>query len=744
MSSKLLRIQPKGLFFLFGFLLFGWNINAQSCDTELAHWDLESCEPDTSYNEFTADVMSPTGMTTEASVFSNLGHHSCNPGLDGNGMCHSIEDDCTWSDNNPNAFRFSVTVTPDAGYRVNVSGLCFGESAPLNYLWLTGQTGDNDPPSLYGVRVLKDGVEIWEQTNQTTSAAWSLEEFDFSGNADFTTETPATYSFEILGYCRQANSPVGFAVWDVDEIKVKGCAELIDPCGPFGGDMDGDGVCADDDCDDNNPNISNPGDMCDDGDANTTNDVIQADCTCSGTPVTPVVDCPNLNANIGDSCDDGNPNTSNDVVQANCTCAGTPVNPGVDCPNLNANIGDACDDGNPNTNNDVVQANCSCAGTPVTPPPGPGCNGAYSVSGRKITVTGLDDDRNSVKVIDANNNILYECNDWNGPACGNMTMYTVPADGKYFVQIQTYNTDWTKVCDIFEMVTIGNPPPPPGTCVITANVSNLRCDGPGTFSFDVTASSVNGGAWGYDILGTNIMMIPNGNTVTVSGVSSTGGTLTYTVIDHDKPSCTTTISVVPISCSTSSTTGPASKTCNAEIHPMGQEVEVTGLNNAYVQVKVIDDNWQEVFFCDSWENNCDGEEAKITLSEPGTYYVGVVTFDESWMTVCRQFEKVEYNVDGTETTIEPGIKIYPNPAQNNVNVDLKGYEGKNIEILILNQFGTVAKSFQFDDPSFGSIQLPIANLKNGVYSIVVLSSGMEPSVQRLIVGKDYHSAGAQH
>lgn len=37
-------------------------------------------------------------------------------------------------------------------------------------------------------------------------------------------------------------------------------------------------------------------------------------------------DCPELALNIGDPCDDGNPDTSNDIVSANCICMGEPVN----------------------------------------------------------------------------------------------------------------------------------------------------------------------------------------------------------------------------------------------------------------------------------------------------------------------------------------------------------------------------------------------------------------------------------
>ncbi len=138
----------------------------------------------------------------------------------------------------------------------------------------------------------------------------------------------------------------------------------LSECVNAGGDADGDGVCADIDCDDNNPLVSQAGDSCNDGNPATSNDVIQADCSCAGVIV---FDCPALSANIGDACNDGNANTSNDTVQADCSCAGSVNPPTFDCPALSANIGDACNDGNANTSNDTVQADCSCAGTVIPP-----------------------------------------------------------------------------------------------------------------------------------------------------------------------------------------------------------------------------------------------------------------------------------------------------------------------------------------------------------------------------------------
>jgi hypothetical protein len=78
-----------------------------------------------------------------------------------------------------------------------------------------------------------------------------------------------------------------------------------------------------------------------------------------------LVDCPGL-GNYGDPCDDGNADTENDMVNDNCECMGTPIVV-WDCPNLEANIGDACDDGDADTENDMVNDNCGCEGTPIVP-----------------------------------------------------------------------------------------------------------------------------------------------------------------------------------------------------------------------------------------------------------------------------------------------------------------------------------------------------------------------------------------
>ncbi|MFM7729147.1 MAG: phospholipase D-like domain-containing protein, partial [Flavobacteriales bacterium] len=74
---------------------------------------------------------------------------------------------------------------------------------------------------------------------------------------------------------------------------------------------------------------------CDDGDQNTINDVVNFSCQCAGTLMvmgcTDITACnfsPQANVNdnsclyTGNSCDDGNAETINDVINADCDCAG--------------------------------------------------------------------------------------------------------------------------------------------------------------------------------------------------------------------------------------------------------------------------------------------------------------------------------------------------------------------------------------------------------------------------------------
>jgi len=151
--------------------------------------------------------------------------HSCTPGVEGSiAMCVSADPGCTYQAGSSLATVFSVTVSALEGEAVALTGFNFFEKAPTTYEWINGASGTNDYPTRYGVRVLKDGVQIFDQSNIPTTTDWTLESFDFSG-ADFTVTGTSVFRFELLSYCLIGNGGEAQA-WDLDEINILGgCAE---------------------------------------------------------------------------------------------------------------------------------------------------------------------------------------------------------------------------------------------------------------------------------------------------------------------------------------------------------------------------------------------------------------------------------------------------------------------------------------------------------------------------------------
>jgi len=325
----------------------------------------------------TNDVILADGCTCAGTI-------PCPTDADNDGVC--FNEDC--DDNNPNVPTVPGTACDDGDINT------VGDVIQADGCTCAGSNGG--PANCDAVQVTGGSGQI--TINNLTAASEIIEIIGSSTN------------WQIVGVCNDncGNSQVvsslmpGFYTVKInmfgdDNSYCYTQAEVEVTDGPCP-DIDNDGVCAVDDCDDNNPNIPAPqGTSCDDGDINTTNDVIQADgCTCEGIFVCPVDsdndgicavdDCDDNNPDIpapqGTSCDDGDINTINDVIQADgCTCAGIFAclvdvdNDGVcapdDCddndPNVPAPQGTSCDDGNSLTNNDIILADgCTCAGTPCT------------------------------------------------------------------------------------------------------------------------------------------------------------------------------------------------------------------------------------------------------------------------------------------------------------------------------------------------------------------------------------------
>ncbi len=102
-------------------------------------------------------------------------------------------------------------------------------------------------------------------------------------------------------------------------------------------------------------------------------------------------------------------------------------------PNFPQPVGNSCDDGDPTTTEDVIQEDgCTCAGIVDVV-----CDvNAYSFN-NAIEITGLTAQENT-KVFDADYNVVWECNPWEGSPCSSFELIPDLVEGAtYFVSFSS-------------------------------------------------------------------------------------------------------------------------------------------------------------------------------------------------------------------------------------------------------------------------------------------------------------------
>ncbi len=617
------------------------------------------------------------------------------------------------------------------------------------------------------------------------------------------TLSPGTYFIRIQTYY-DINDPL----CDIfEEFEVTGTNPPPAPCQNSGGDADGDGVCANEDCNDNNPNISRQGDACNDFNPNTTNDRVQADCSCRGTQIDPCqnnggdadgdgvcanIDCDDNNPNIsrqGDACNDFNPNTTNDRIQADCSCRGTQIDPcqnnggdadgdgvcaNTDCDDNNPNIsrqGDACNDFNPNPTNDRIQADCSCRGTVI---PSNSCTTTYEVDGNELTISNLSGVVHFTKIMKADFSTEFECNSWMNPCDANFS-HVVAVPGTYYLQIQTFNS-WTTpaICNIFETITItsgtngGNTG---GTCVNLT--SGGRIDGtevicPDDIPSPITSSLLPSGGTGtieYRWL-SSASGCPTSLSQTIDGANQSTyspsqlSETTYFRRLAKRENCTnwflgeTNCVVKYIGSNCVTTPPPPTSGCTATYQINGNEVTVSGLNYPITSVKIQNNTtFSDVFSCDDWTSPC-GDELSTTLPS-GKYLMSIQTFETWTDQKCNILETIEIGgnaLRGSNTNSsnqtgsvnlrngsfdESQIDVFPNPANDYLNVSLEAFSGRDLEIQLVNQLGKSIQAHSILDSQKALFRLSLEEVQNGIYTVWIHANGQRPISKRVLVQRNY-------
>lgn len=220
----------------------------EACDTNLTvhvriietvlHYDFDDCwsinadSTSMDYREFEAKYPAPVTCADVSAEYLRrdnpmVNKHSCTPGVAGSpAMCVSSLDDCNYQAGNDKSVVFEVTLDPAQDTAVALTGLCFYERAPEMYDWINGPGGPNNYPTTYGIRVLRDGQEIYREEDIPTTTDWTKETFSFIGNRDFIAREKTVFRFELLGYCLIGDTS-SVTAWDLDELSVM--ASCISP-----------------------------------------------------------------------------------------------------------------------------------------------------------------------------------------------------------------------------------------------------------------------------------------------------------------------------------------------------------------------------------------------------------------------------------------------------------------------------------------------------------------------------------
>jgi Secretion system C-terminal sorting domain len=82
-----------------------------------------------------------------------------------------------------------------------------------------------------------------------------------------------------------------------------------------------------------------------------------------------------------------------------------------------------------------------------------------------------------------------------------------------------------------------------------------------------------------------------------------------------------------------------------------------------------------------------------------------------------------------------GVRLFPNPANDYVDLDLKKFDGSQVTITVYNQFGKLLQTAQIEKASTAPFRLELGDVATGSYTVRVQAQGKKEVVQKLQIVK---------
>jgi len=464
-------------------------------------------------------------------------------------------------------------------------------------------------------------------------------------------------------------------------------------------DNDNDGIPQGEDCDDNDPDLPAPvGSACNDGNSNTTNDVIQSDgCTCEGTIIdTGEVDCDAINivtTNTGITISnlDQSPISKIQVFDSDwssvysCNNCGAAQSISLSADSYYVKVSLYDGDWNQlcsrNENIDLTEEEEEEEGdcTDVT----------ITISSGQVDVSGLGFAAISkIKIYDSNWSLVFSCTG----DCDELENVSLP-DGEYIIDITLYDIDWKKLCDIREDVIVtgdGNEEPPSDgvdlALDLTTNLTEFEQYEPVVY----TLTLENEGS----AQATNIQVefpLPEGTAYTTHN-SSEGTYSSWDGLWHvDQLEAGES---VILQLTAFVVTEENSLFAFAQVYALSETDTDSSPNNNNSGVPAEDD---EV-------------ASNLSAQDRSNHHpIGIDLGQNRFLTVER---------------------IYPVPTYDIVNLQIVTNTNSTLPVQLYNSAGVLKKVFYFEiNKGFNQLRLEVANLPSGIYTLLVQSGNSHAPIR---------------
>ena len=641
----------------------------------LSHWNLDACyalsnDPSsTTYTEFTPSYPSTGGFASVNStiVSRNSGSHSCAYPRSGSGkaMCVGAVTGSSFTDNSASAVRFSTTLTSGTGTG-RLATLNFWELAPTHYSWFGGASGTNNYPRRFGIRVLKNGIEVFKQVDISTQQSWNQRIIDFSTDPDFTFTGTATFVFELLPYHLVGNG-ASVAAWDLDDITLTGYNTAA-PTGTLTYNAP------------SNITVAAPVGQTS---AIVTFNAPSANTTCSaGQNVSMTqtagpasgqafaVGTTQICFRASDACGNSQERCFSVIVNA--------TQPQADCSGIN--IGSAA-------------GNVSIGGLATAPVI-------------------------SVQVFDASWSTVFNQFYTTNPGSVNIPGL---ASGQYFVKVQYLNAAWSELCKKEQFVQVTGAQPAPSASVSAVSVPENG--GSATVTVSLSAPSAQPVTIQYTTSNGTATSpadyTPASGTVTIPA-GSTSATFTVGIIDDNTNEPTESFNVTisnptnaAVGTGTASVTitdndapgGGGSGDCNSVVVTPGSgNITITGINTPISAVIVADGQFNQVF--NQFYSAAPGTVTVPNLSN-GQYFVKVVYLTSSFTEICavENFYTVGGSVGTTPSASVANITVPENGGLATVTVTISAPSAQPVTVQYATSNGSATSPTDFT-PASGTVTIP--------------------------------------